>query len=99
MLGGNVDGRVGVFLQRDRLAAAHAFIGGNHEGGFAIDNAARERFRREAGKDHGMHSADARAGEHGVSGFRDHRQVDRDAVALLDAVLLQHIRHAADIFI
>ena len=44
-----------------------------------------------------MHSADARAGQHRISRFRDHRQIDRDTVALLNAVLLQHIGEAADI--
>ena len=46
-----------------------------------------------------MHRANARAGEHGIGGFGDHRQIDRNAVALLDAVLLEHIRHAANVFI
>ena len=32
LLGGNIDRLVGVFLERDRLAAAHAFIAGDDEG-------------------------------------------------------------------
>jgi hypothetical protein len=43
--------------------------------------------------------ADARAGQHGVGRLRDHRQVDGDAVALLDAVRLQHVGEAADLVV
>ena len=43
-----------------------------------------------------MNGADARAGEHGEGGLRNHRQIDGDAVAFLDAVLLEHIGEAAD---
>ncbi len=46
-----------------------------------------------------MHRADAGAGEHRIGRFRDHRYVDGDAITLLDAVLLQHIRHAADMLV
>ncbi len=97
LLGRNVDGGIGVFLQRNRLAAAHAFVGRDDESGFAVDDTTGKRFRREAGKDDRVHSADARAGQHRIGRFRDHRQIDRDAVALLHAVLLQHIGEAADI--
>ena len=44
-----------------------------------------------------MHRADARAGQHRVSRFGDHRQIDGDAVAFLHAVRLQHIGEAADL--
>src|SRR6188508_529170 len=44
-----------------------------------------DRVRREAAEDHRVDRADARAGEDGVGGLEDHRQVDGDAVALLDA--------------
>ena len=46
-----------------------------------------------------MHGANARAGQHGIGRFRDHRQVERDAVALLDAVLLHHVGELADLFV
>jgi hypothetical protein len=46
-----------------------------------------------------VHGADPRAGQHGVGRLGDHRQVDGDAVALLDAVLLQHIGEAADMLV
>ena len=42
-----------------------------------------------------MHRADPGAGEHRVGGLGNHGQIDRDGVALLDAVCLQHIGKAA----
>ena len=92
--GGDVDRLVGILLQRDGLAAAQALVGGDDEGRLAVDDAAGERIRREAAEDDRMDRADARAGEHRIGRFRDHRHVDGDAVALLDAVLLQHIGEA-----
>src|SRR5215831_6950072 len=44
-----------------------------------------------------MDGADAGAGQHGVSRLRDHRQVDRDPVALPDATRLEHIGKPADL--
>ena len=54
-----------------------------------------EAVGREAAEHHRMHGADARAGQHGVGGLGDHRQVDGDAVALLDAVGLEHVGELA----
>ncbi len=44
-----------------------------------------------------MHGADARAGKHGDRRFRDHRHVNGDAVAFLDAARLEHVGEAADL--
>ena len=87
---------VGVGLERNLLAAAQAFVGGDDEIRLAIVDAAGEAVGREAAEDDRMNRADARAGEHRVGGLRDHRHVDGDAVALLDAVRLQHVGEAAD---
>ena len=64
--------------------------------GAAILDAASERVGREAAENDGMDGADPRAGEHRVGRLGDHRQIDRDPVALLDAMRLQHIGEAAD---
>src|SRR5262249_42890796 len=40
---------------------------------------------------------DARAGEHGDGGLRDHRHVDADAIAGLDAQTFQDVRELADL--
>ena len=74
-------GLVGVVLELDLPAAAQTLIGGDDELRLAVGDAARERVRREAAEHHGMDRPDARASEHGVGGFRDHRQIDGDAVA------------------
>src|SRR5262245_82493 len=44
-----------------------------------------------------MDGADARASEHGVSRFRNHGQVNGDAIAALDAVRFEHVGEAADL--
>ena len=69
---------------------------GDDELGIGVDDAAGEAVGREAAEHHRMHGADARARQHGVGGFGDHRQVDGDAVALLDAVGLEHVGELAD---
>src|SRR5579885_1351055 len=76
-------------------ASVLAFIGGDHDIGFAILNAAGERIRREATEHHGMNRANARAGEHGVSRLRNHRHVNGDTVALLDVAIAQDVGEAA----
>ena len=38
-----------------------------------------------------MHRADTGAGQHGIGGLRNHRQVNRDSVAGFDAVVFQHV--------
>ena len=42
-----------------------------------------------------MNRADTCAGQHGHSRFRDHRHIDRDAVAFLGAEAFQSIRQPA----
>ncbi len=98
LLGSDVDSGIGVFFQWNRPAAAHAFIRRDDESGFTVNDTTGQCFRRKASKDDGMHRTNTGAGEHCVSCFRDHRQIDGDAITLLDAMLLQHIGKAADIF-
>ena len=87
---------VDVLLERNGLAAAPAFVGRDDDLAVAIVDAAGDRFRREAAEDHRMHRADARAGQHRHRRVGHHRHVDGDAVALLDALRLEHIGEAAD---
>ena len=93
------DRRVGIGLQRHLAAAAQAFIGGDDDVRLAILDAAGERIRREAAEHHRMDGADARAGEHGVGRFRNHRHVDGDAIALLDVAIAQDIGETADLVV
>ena len=46
--------------------------------------------RGKAAEHHRMDGAEPRAGEHGDHRLRHHRHVDDDAVALADALVLQH---------
>ena len=79
-------------LRGTRLPARLPLVGRDDEVGLAVVDPARERVRAEPGEDDREHGPDARAREHGVGGLRDHREVDRDAVAPPDAEPLHHVR-------
>ena len=93
------DRGVDIGLERNLASAAQAFVGGDDEIGFAILDAAGNRVRREAAEDHRMDRADARAGEHRIRGFRDHRHIDGDAVALLHDAVAHDVGEAADLVV
>ena len=57
-----------------------------------VVDAVAQRLGAEAAEHDAVHRADARAGEHGDRQLGDERQVDRDAIAFLDAERLQHVR-------
>src|ERR1700676_1761576 len=44
-----------------------------------------------------MDGADPRAGQHRIGGFRNHRKIDGDAVALLDVAGARDVGHPADL--
>ena len=46
-----------------------------------------------------MDRANASTGQHGNGQFGHHRQVDGDAVALVDAARLEHVGEFADLFV
>ena len=58
-----------------------------------------ERVRRKTAEDDGMDRAEPSAGEHRIGRLGDHRQVDRDPVALADAAVAHDVRHAADLVV
>ena len=86
---------IDVRLERDALAAAQAFIGGDDDARAAVRDAPGQRIGGEAAEHDGMNRADARAREHRDRRFGNHRQIDRDAIALLHAERLQRIRALA----
>ena len=90
---------IDIALERNRLAAANAFIRGDHARSVAIDDPAMKAFRREAAEHDRVDRADPRAGEHRRRRFRDHRHIDHDAVAAIDPALLQKVGEAASLFI
>ena len=95
-LGTAAQGFVDVGFQRYRLAAPAAFVGANHHPAAGVVDPVLEGFGGKAAEHHAVHRADAGAGEHGHRAFRNHRQVQADAVAPSNALVLEHIGKAAD---
>ena len=91
-----LDARVDLLLELEHLAAAPGAVGGDDGGALAVGDAVAQRLRAEAAEHDRVRRADARAGEHGHRQLGDHRHVDRDAVALLDAARLEGVRELAD---
>ena len=89
---------VSIGFQRNRLAATHAFIGGNHRTALRIINPLRQSIRREAAKHDRMDGADARASQHGESRFRHHWHIDAYSIASFNTAVLHGIGEAADLF-
>ncbi len=96
--GGRVGERlVGVMLEPDLLAATVATVRGDQDLGAAVVDPARQRLGREAAEDDRVRRADPRAGEHRDRQLGDHRHVDGDPVAGLDAELLERVGRLADL--
>ena len=72
-------------------------VGGDHDLGLGVVDAVDERVGREPAEDHRVGGAEAGAGEHGHGQLGDHRHVDGDPVALLDAQSLEHVGEPADL--
>ena len=95
--GGVGDGLVGRRLEREHRAPPPAAVGGDQHLGLGVVDAVGERLRREPAEHDAVRGADARAGEHRHGRLGDHRQVDVDPVAGLDAEPLQHVGEALDL--
>ena len=91
-------GGVGVGLDRDALAATQTGVAGDHEFGAGIEGAVTQGLGGEAAEHHAVDGADAGAGQHGDGQGGDHGQVDDNPVALLDALLLEHVGELGDLF-
>ncbi len=85
---------VGIRLERCAAATARSGVGGDDDLGARVVDAVGECVRREAREDDRVDRADTRTGEHRVSRFRDHRQIDHDAVAAHHALARQHVGEA-----
>ena len=84
-------------LSADRLAAPVAAVGGDQDLRPAVVDPAGQGFGREDPEDDRVGRPDPRAGQHRDRQLRDHRHVDRDAVAGPDAQLLQRVGRLADL--
>ena len=93
-----IQGLVGGGLEFDDLATAVAAVGGDHRLGAGVFDAILEGFRGESTEYHRMDGADARTGQHGNRGLRDHGHVDGDAVAAFRAQRLEAVREPAYAF-
>ena len=91
-------GGVGRGLERGRAAAAETGIGSDHERCAGVQHPVAQGLGGEAAEDHAVDGADAGAGQHGHRQLRDHRQIDDDPIALLDALLLEDVRELGDFF-
>ncbi len=87
---GVLDRRVEQRLVMHDAAGLDAAGRGDDELRLGVVDAGRKLRRREAAEDDGMDGAEPGAGEHGDRRLRDHRQIEDDAVALSDAVILKH---------
>ena len=88
---------VGNVLQRHDPAAPVAAVGGDQHLGLGVVDPVAERLSGKAGEDHAVGRPDPGAGEHRDRKLRDHRQVDRHPVALLDPEAAQNVGEAADL--
>jgi hypothetical protein len=87
---------VGVDLEGYRAAATTALVGGDHHLAVGVEDAVLQCVGGEATEHDRVDRADACAGEHRHGDLGDHRHVDRDPVALLDAACLERIGELAD---
>ena len=85
-----------ICLSGDDAAAPEAAVGGDEQPGLLVVDAIAQRLGAEAAEHDAVHRADARAGEHRDGQLGDERQVDGDAIALLDAERLQDVGELAD---
>ena len=83
---------VGDRLQLEEAPLPVATVGGDQHLRLGVVDAVGECRGRKAGEDHAVRRTEARAGEHGDCHLRDHRHVDRHAIALANAERLQRIR-------
>lgn len=83
-------------LEGQGLAAAQLFISRDHNHGAGVFHAVPQALCRETAKHHRVRCTDARTGLHGHHAFHRHRQIQHDAVTLLDTLGLQRIGQFRD---
>ena len=79
-------------LQWEHLAFAPPSVGRDDELGLGVVDPVAQTLGAEAAEYDRIHRADAGDREHGDHRLRNHRHVDRDAVALADAERLESVR-------
>ena len=82
---------IDVGLQRNHLPTAESAVGRNDVMGLSILHPVQNRLAGETAEDDAVRSPDQRARQHRHNRFGHHGHVDRDAVALADALLAKAI--------
>ncbi len=90
-------GDIGVDFEGKGLAPPVAAVGRDQHLGPAIQDPASQGLGTEPAEDHHVRCADPRAGQDGDHHLRDHRQVDRDDVSLLDPQALEDVGKFRDV--
>jgi hypothetical protein len=81
-------------LEQVGCAPAEAAVGGDDHLALGVVDAVGQGVGREPAEHHRVGGADAGAGQHGDRQLGDHRHVDGDPVAALDAQALEHVGEA-----
>jgi hypothetical protein len=87
---GELDRLVEQRLVGDDAGALEAAARGQDDFRLGVVDAGGELLGGKAAEHHRVHRADARAGQYADDGFRHHRHIEDDAVALADAEVAQH---------
>jgi hypothetical protein len=85
------EGFVGDGFEGDVFAGAQGRVGCDEQFAGGIIDPTGERIGAEPAEHDGMDGADAGAGQHGDGELGDHRQIDGDSIALLDAKRFEDI--------
>jgi hypothetical protein len=78
------------------LAAAFAFVRGEHDARFAVLDSITKGFGRKAGEHDGMDCSDPSAGEKSSHGVPSHGKIDRNGIAFLNAEALEDVGETAN---
>jgi len=91
------EGGVGGGLELDRVAAAPAAVGGDHQPRLGVLDPILQCRRRKTAEHHRMDGTDAVAGVHRDQYLRHQRHVDDHAVAAADTLRPERVGAAADL--
>jgi hypothetical protein len=83
-------------LERNALAAAEAFVCGDDDFGFRVDDPVTQRFGAEAAEYDRVHGSDSSTCEHRVRELGDHGEVNTNPVTLADAKRPQCVGDTTD---
>ena len=96
---GQIDGRVKQRLVVDNPVRLDAAGSGDHRLGFGVVDPGGQLARGETAEHHRVDGADPGAAEHGDGGFRHHRHIDDDPIALGHAECQQGPGEARDLIL